>query len=224
VTDRQTRFEFTRSRFARLGGGPAAGLGWRRVLLIRRVASALLVAAAVFLAVRPPDGGSGERAVLVAARDLAPGSTLRPADVRVRHWPAALVPAHAFDSVEQASGKVLAGAASGGEPLTAPRFAGPELARQAGGRRDSVSVPIRLADADVAALLGPGRLVDVITVNPRSEQPSVLATGAVVLTILPADSKAAGGKGRLVLVAVPGPVATRLAAATLSQEVTVTLR
>lgn len=223
MIDRQARFESARSRINRLGN-PAAGFSWRRVLLIRRVASALLLAAAVFLAVRSPEGPSGERVVLVAARDLAPGSTLRPSDVQLRQWPSALVPAHALDSVEQATGKVLAGAASGGEPLTVPRFAGPELAKQANGRKDSVSVPIRLADADVAALLGPGRLVDVVTVSPRSDQASVLAAGAVVLTILPADSKPTGGKGRLVLVAVPGPVATRLAAATLNQEVTVTLR
>jgi hypothetical protein len=85
-------------------------------------------------------------------------------------------------------------------------------------------VPIRLADADIAGLLGPGQKVDVITVGNRADQPSVLASAAIVLTVLPDHGKTAGGRGRLVLVSVPGQAAAKLAAATLSQEVTVTLR
>jgi hypothetical protein len=62
-----------------------------------------------------------------------------------------------------------------------------------------------------------------VTLGERADQPTVLATGATVLTVLPPDQKP-GAQGRLVLIAVPRAAATRLAAATLAREVTVTLR
>jgi Flp pilus assembly protein CpaB len=198
-------------------------IGRRRVALARRWLAALLALAACVVGVRGELAGPGRVPVLVAARDLAPGTTLAAPDLRTDLWPAELVPAGALDATAQAEGRVLAGAANLGEPLTAPRLAGPELARRATGAVDAASVPIRLADAGVAGLLGPGRLVDVVTLAERTDQPSVLATGATVLAVLPAEQRP-GSQGRLVLVAVPRAVATRLAAATLAKEVTVTLR
>jgi pilus assembly protein CpaB len=194
------------------------------MLLLRRGGAAILVATALVLAVRS-HGPAGEvRPVVVAIHELSPGSQLHPSDVQQRQWPAGLVPAMAVRDVSELDGKVLAGAASAGEPLTTLRLAGPELARQAVGDSNATSVPIRLADADVAKLLTPGQRVDVITVGEHASQPTVLATGATVLAVLPPGAKSATEKGRLLLVAVPRSVATKLAAATLSQEVTVTLR
>jgi pilus assembly protein CpaB len=201
----------------------AGGFGWRRVVLARRVAAGLLVVAALVLAVRAPDAATGSAPVVVATHELASGATVRAGDVEVRRWPPELVPVGALRGADEVQGRVLAGAVSLGEPLTSVRLAGPELAVRATGGRDGVSVPIRLADSDVAGLLNPGRVVDVVTVGQRSDQPTVLAMGAVVLTVLPEEAKPAG-RGRLVLIAVPRAVASRLAAATLSQEVTVTLR
>lgn len=217
-TGRSTLAALLPDRLAGLSGG----LGWRRIVLARRVVAGLLVLAAVVLAVRAPPEAAGGTPVVVAARELASGATVRPADVALRHWPAELVPTGALGAVEQVEGRVLAGAASFGEPLTSVRFAGSEGGRVAGGR-DTASVPIRLADADVAGLLSPGRLVDVVTVGQRSDQPTVLAAAAMVLTVLPAEAKPAA-RGRLVLIAVPRAAASKVAAATLSQEVTVTLR
>lgn len=197
--------------------------GWRRVALARRWLAGALALLAVLLAVRGQIGAASGVPVLVATRDLAPGATLGAADVQPRRWPAPLVPSGALTDVGQAEGRVLAGAANAGEPLTGLRLAGPELARRTTGVPDAASVPIRLADAGVAGLLGPGQLVDVVTLGERSDQPALLAAGAAVLTVLPADDKP-GTQGRLVLVAVPRAVATRLAAATLAREVTVTLR
>jgi pilus assembly protein CpaB len=200
-----------------------SGFGWRRVVLLRRIAAGLLVVTALLLAVRSPSA-SDTATVLVAVHDLAPGSTLHGTDVAQRRWPRDLVPSGALRTVADVDGKVLAGAASSGEPLTVLRLAGPELARQASGRPDSASVPIRLTDPDVAGLLGPGQLVDVVTVGEHSNQPTILASAAKVLTVLPNSGKAAAGRGRIVLVVVPRSVAAKLAAATLSQDVTVTLR
>ena len=208
-----------RGRLAELAGR----LGWRRVVVARRVLAGLLVLAALFLAVGGADAEGASAPVVVVLHDLPPGTTVRPVDVEVRNWPASLVPSGALTALAQVEGRVLAGAAAAGEPLTALRLAGPELARRAHGGQDAVGVPIRLADGDVAGLLGPGRMVDVVTVSQRSEQPTLLASAAVVLTVLPADAKPTS-RGRLVLVAVPRAAANRLAAAALSQEVTVTLR
>jgi Flp pilus assembly protein CpaB len=207
---------------ARRVAGLVEHLGWRRMLLVRQVAAGSLVLAAVVLAVRAPGGGDGVP-VVVAARELPSGSTLHAADVTPRRYPPELVPPAALRTVGEVEGQVLAGAAGPGEPLTPARLAGPELAARATGGRDAASVPIRLADAGVAALLRPGRIVDVVTVGQRTDQPTVLASAAVVLTVLPPESTSAG-RGRLVLVAVPRAVAGRLAAATLGQDVAVTLR
>ena len=198
-------------------------IGWRRSTLIRRWLAGLLVLAAAVLAVRGQLEAPGSAPVLVAARDLTPGSTLTAADIRLSRWPSGLVPAGALTATADAEGRVLAGAANRGEPLTVPRLAGPELARRSIGGADAASVPIRLADGGVAGLLGPGRTVDVITLGERTDQPTVLAAGATVLTVLPAEQKP-GSQGRLVLVAVPRSAAARLAAATLARDVTVTLR
>jgi Flp pilus assembly protein CpaB len=199
------------------------GPGWRRAALARRWLAGLLALAAIVIAVRGQLGPAGSVPVLVAAHDLSPGSMLSPADTRIARWPPELVPGGAMTSNAEADGRVITGAANRGEPLTALRLAGPELAKRAMGSSDAASVPIRLADAGVAGLLGPGRLVDVVTLGERTDQPTVLATAATVLTVLPAEQKP-GVQGRLVLVAVPRAAATRLAAATLAREVTVTLR
>jgi Flp pilus assembly protein CpaB len=212
-----------KTQLGALRGRPGT-FGWRRVVLIRRVVAGGLVVGAVVLAIRDPQTEGRSQTVLVTARDVAPGSALSASDIQVRRWPADLVPKNALHSVDQATGRVLAGAAGAGELLTSHRLAGPELARRARGRADAVSVPIRLVDADIAGLLNPGQKVDVITVGSRSDQPTILASGAIVLTVLPDQSKIAAGRGRLVLIAVPGQSAAKLAAATLSQEVTVTLR
>ncbi|GEL18754.1 SAF domain-containing protein [Pseudonocardia asaccharolytica] len=210
-------------RLADLVHGP----GWRRMLLLRRAAAAVLAGFALVLALIPRAAPSGTT-VLVAARDLGPGATLAPADLAIRNWPADLVPAGALRAPAAADGRVLAGAARAGEPLTDLRLAGPALAARAVGTSDAVSVPVRLADPGVAGLLAPGRAVDVVTTGPTADEPLVLASGAVVLAVLPADADpgigAGAARGRLVLVALPHPIATRVAAASLAQPVALTLR
>jgi len=203
--------------------GLLRGFGWRWATVVRRWLAGLLALAAILLAVRGQGPDPNTAAVLVAARDLAPGSTLTRADVQLRRWPPGLAPAGVLTAVEQADGQVLASAANAGEALTAARLAGPGLASRALGGTDAASVPVRLADAGVAGLLSPGRQVDVVTLGDHSDQPTVLAAGATVLAVLPAEQKPSA-RGRLVLVAVPRAAAPRLAAAALAKEVTVTLR
>src|SRR5436190_1516391 len=83
----------------------------------------------------------------------------------------------------------------------------------------AAAVPIRLADPGVAELLRSGNRVDVVALDQRRGQDTVLATDAVVITVRPAGSSP-GDRGRLVVVALPRNAATRVAAASLGQPVT----
>lgn len=198
-------------------GAVLAGPGWRRVAMIRRVAAAALVTFALVLALAPRSGSVGVPVVVTAA-DLAAGSTVRPDDLTVREWPADLVPAGAVLDPASARGRVLVGAARAGEALTDVRLL--DTASSAAGT-DGAAVPVRLADAGVAALLRPGNHVDVVTPGERTDRPVVLAADAIVLTVLEPEP---GSRGRLVMVAMPRDVATRVAAASLADQVAVTLR
>ncbi|ANY06129.1 SAF domain-containing protein [Pseudonocardia sp. HH130630-07] len=198
------------------------GAVWSRTLLLRRLAALALAVAAVVVAVLP--AAADERGdVLVAARDLEPGTVLRPADVRPVAWPAALVPGGALRVPAEADGRTVAGPVRSGEALTDLRLVGPETAVRTGGPGAS-AVPVRPADPAVAALLSPGVRVDVISEDDGG--PRVLAARAGVVAVLPAAGAAgtAGARGPLVLIALPEPEANAVAAATLSGEVAVTLR
>jgi pilus assembly protein CpaB len=210
----------------RLATGLRGG-GWSRPVVLRRALAAVLVLLAAALALRPQPGTA---TVLVAARDLTPGSTLAAADVRPQPVPAALVPEGAITQLSDVDGRVLAGAARRGEPITDVRLLGVELARLSAPDDDFATVPVRLSDPDIASLLGPGSTVDVVSVGERGAEATVLAERATVLTVL--DGAAPGGfgqvghgeRGRLVVVVLPRRAATQVAAASLSQSLTVTLR
>lgn len=191
-----------------------------RGLTVRRLVAALLVLAAVALAVRPQPRDPDTVPMLVAARDLPPGATLRDADLTVSRLPPSLRPHAALTDPAQAAGRVLAGATTAGEPLTGARLLGRENTRLTTGDPSAAAVPFRLADPAVAGLLTPGLRVDVVTVSESSEA-VVLAANATVLTVRPADT---ASEGHLVVLALPREEATRVAAASLGQPVAVTLR
>lgn len=197
-------------------GAVLPGPGWRRIHRLRMAGAAVLATLALVLALVPPSDGTGVPLVVTVA-DLAAGATVHASDLAVRDWPADLVPAGAVHEVAVAQGRVLVGAARAGEPLTDVRLVG---AGPAAGS-DGAAVPVRLADAGVAALLVPGSRVDVVTVGARTDQPVVLAADAIVLAVLAPDT---GARGRLVMVAMPRDTATRVAAASLSEQVAITLR
>jgi len=196
--------------------------GWPRRLALRRVTAAVLVLLAAVLAFRTPSSRAAATVpMLVAARDLAPGVTLGAGDVRVARFPSSLRPAAALTTVAEASGRVLAGATTAGEPLTRARLVGTENSRLATGDPTAVAVPVRLADPAVAGLLAPGARVDVVTVAPAGEA-LVLAHDATVLTVRPPEPRDRSA-GRLVVIALPEAAATAVAATALGQPVAVTL-
>ena len=187
----------------------------------RRGLAAALAVLALVLALRPNAASTGStEPIVVAGHDLAPGSTLTAADLALRRMPRDLLPAGAVKSLRAAAGHVLGGALRAGEPITNVRLVDTGLAGEAPG---SSAVPVRLADPGVADLLHPGVRVDVVTMDPNQTDDPLLASGAIVLTVRDADS-ALGQHGRLVVLALPEQVATRVAAVSLRQPVTVTLR
>lgn len=194
--------------------------GWPRRLAIRRLVAVLLVLAAAVLAIRPQPREPDTVPMLVASRDLPPGTTLRATDMSVSRLSPSLRPRSALTDPAQATGRVLAGATTAGEPLTSARLVGPANTHLTTGDPSAAAVPFRLADPAVAGLLTPGLRVDVVTVSPTASA-IVLAANATVLTVRPADKEA---EGHLVVLALPRKEATQVAAASLGQPVAVTLR
>ncbi|MGH3622052.1 MAG: SAF domain-containing protein [Sciscionella sp.] len=208
--------------------------GWPRSLALRRALAVALALLAVVLALHPAGAaGTASRWIVVAARDLAPGTTLRPADVALRALPPAAVPGGAQSERSSVTGHVLVSAARSGEPITDARLVGRANATLSGAAADAVSVGVRLADPAVAELLRPGAHVDVVAAAPEvvgngaTEPPdSVLAVDAVVVTVRRVGSAQPGDeqRDRMVVLALPRDTATRVAASALRQPVTVTLR
>ncbi|MCP2168712.1 SAF domain-containing protein [Goodfellowiella coeruleoviolacea] len=206
-------------RFRRLGAGWLA-----RLTLPRRLVAALLALLAVGLALFPPATASEAAATtLVTARDLAPGQTLTRDDVRPVAMPTHLVPAGALTEPATAVGRVLAGAARAGEPLTDARLVGADSALPSGADPNAVAVAVRLADPAVADLLHPGSRVDVVAGDSVGTAGEILADGATVVTVRPVD-RSERDHGQLVVLAVARDDSAAVAGASLQHPVTVTLR
>ena len=189
-----------------------------RTALARRIAAGVLVLLAGVAAWRP-DPHSTSRAVVVATRDLAPGITGTPDDVALSSRPAGTRPDGAVTTLDAAVGATLAGPSRRGEILTDARVLGSRLTGLSVGP-NARTVPVHLADAAVLDLIRPGDVVDILGAPPADStaRPRLLAVGAVVVLV-----SAAAGDGRVVLVALPAAAAHTLAAATLVQEVTLTI-
>lgn len=194
-----------------------------RTLRARRVAAALLVVLAGFVALRP-DPGHTLRDVVVAARDLRPGIAVTDEDVALARRPAATIPDGAVTTVQTVLGATLAGPSRRGEVLTDARLLGSRLTGLTAAP-DARVVPLHLADAAVLDLIRPGDVVDVLGA-PSGEpdaRPRLVASDAVVVLVSPESPAPGASNDRVVLVALPAPAATALAGATLVQSVTLTI-
>ena len=194
-----------------------------RTTAARRIAAGVLVLLAGASAVRP-DPADLHREVVIAVRDLSPGITLTADDITLRKHPAALLPDGAQTGPASLIGATLAGPARRGEVLTDARVLGSRLAGLSAGP-DARVVPLQLADTAVLNLLRAGDIVDVLGApGPTSDtRPRVVANDAVVVLVSPGSTALGSGDDRVVLVALPAPAATALAAATLVQTVTLTI-
>jgi hypothetical protein len=161
----------------------------RRVVAAVLVAVAALIVAAGLRAPPPPTVG-----VLAAAHDLAGGAALGAADVVTVRLPPAAVPDGALRG--RAAGRRTAGPLRRGEPLTDARLLGPGLL--AGYPPGTVAAPVRVADADVGALLQSGDHVDILAAAPGSDgvtdDPAGLGAGAESSGAAPVAAGGASGR------------------------------
>jgi len=197
---------------------------WTRTAVARRVvAGALVVLAAVAALRSDPDGDRS--AIVVAARDLAPGIELSDADVRIEIRSAAMIPDGSQSDVSAVVGARLAGPARRGEVLTDVRLLGPRLAESSAGP-DARIVPLPLSDTALLDLVRPGDVVDVLAAATSDTgpdaRPHIVATDAVVVLVSEKAKGAGAGTDRVVLVALPAHAANDVAAAALVQTVTLT--
>lgn len=190
----------------------------RPVHAARQVLAVVLVLAALVMGLRPgpaPVQAPATVPVVVAAAELAANAVLTAADVAVARYPPELRPAGAVADPAAVTGRPLAGPVRTGEPLTDADLgaSGPADRLDLG----QVAAPVRLADLTVSALVRPGDRVDVLATAPGALRAEVVAAGAEVLAL-----PGAGDSG-LLLLAVDGDTATRLAAAAASATLTLSL-
>ena len=196
---------------------------WVHTVRARRIAAAALVLLAGVAVVRDnPD--AGRTAVVIAARDLTPGTPVRVDDVRLESRSAATLPDGAQSETAAVLGATVAGPVRRGEVLTDVRLLGSRLAETAAGP-DARIVPLRLADNAVLDVIRSGDVVDILAA-PHAESdsvPKVIATDAVVVLVSAAPQGPAQARDRVVLVALPSRPANTVAGAALVQSLTLTL-
>ncbi|GAA1988586.1 hypothetical protein GCM10009718_27690 [Isoptericola halotolerans] len=187
----------SRTRLAR----HARTLLWR----CRFVVAALccgLAAGAIVQAVRPEPPATRE--VVVTARALSPGTTLRPGDLDTLTVAAELAPPDVLTDTDDAVGRSPAVALPAGVPLHDGLVAGGGVAAQA--PDGTVVVGVRLTES---AWLRPGDRVDLLATEDDADP---LARRALVLPGLEPDDAGAGTAG---LLGGASPAAGRDAAVTL---------
>ncbi|MFZ1178568.1 MAG: SAF domain-containing protein [Mycobacterium sp.] len=200
---------------------------WTRTVLARRVAAGGLVVLAGIATLRSNPAGEYAE-VVVAARDLRPGSALTPDDVRLEKRLASTVPDGSRADLDAVVGSTLAGPTRRGEVLTDVRLLGSRLAESTAGPGARI-VPLHLADSALIDLVRVGDVVDVLaapaTGSPEITQavPKVVATDAVVVLVSAKQKVQAADSDRVVLVALPARVANTVAGSALGQTVTLTL-
>ncbi|QIK74400.1 SAF domain-containing protein [Nocardioides piscis] len=147
----------------------------------------------------------------VASHDLASGDRIGADDVTLREWPADLAPSGIPGSI---AGRTLAAPVRAGEPVTSVRLVGSDLAQAHPGL---TVLPVRLPDPAVVDLLEVGDRVDLSAVDPESGTAQELAGGVVVLAIPPPSVAESSLTGRLVVLGISPDRAADVAAAALTQ-------
>jgi Flp pilus assembly protein CpaB len=200
---------------------------WHRRLLV-----AGLLAASVAFAIQAvsPEPAPGV-AVLVATKNLSGGTPLTGADVRLRHLPASAVPDGSLRLEADVAGRSLVAPVRAGEVITDVRVVGRSYLESYGD--DFVATPVRIADAAAVRLLRAGDIIDVLAAGAGSggTTPSAarLVAAAVHVITIPRDDGSLLGAGNvtagaLLVVATTSETAARLAAAAVTERLSVVIR
>jgi len=210
-----------------------------RTATVRKIAAVVLATLGVVLFFRG-DPATDTVAVVVSSRDLTPGQVIADSDVEVREIDSKQLPEGVVSDTDLVVGRTVAGPIRSGETVTDVRVLSPRLAGLSVGTDDARIVPVRLADAAVADMLRSGDVVDVLTVGPDTSRPDtphpdtpnesvadkapqILAAGAVVALVTTSESTR-NQQEQVILLALPTPAANVVAAASLSNAITVTFR
>ena len=192
---------------------------FRRPLAAASAAFAVLLLASTLRPASPPT-----LPVVVAASDLPAGSLLSHDDLAVIDVPIDYAAPGALSDIATATGRTIAVGMVAGEAVSESRL----LATS--GRIDGLlTVPVRLADAEVAGLLEPGSAIDLVQLAGDAEPPRVVAEAVRVVTVpRRTDSPGWGGTtrsaGSLIVVATDRRTAITLAAAGAQPGLGVVLR
>ena len=212
------------SRWSRAGAEMSARLrGWPR-LVLAAVCAALAALSAVNARTVPDP--TARRAVVVAARPIAAGTTLRSGDVMLARWLVDDAPPAALGEVRLAVGAVLAAAMTAGEPVTPARLRGVGLT--VGLPPGMLAVAVVLDNPRNAEIVQAGDLVDLLLVpevDPGAASvpaAQVLARAVRVLATL-APAERLESTGATLVVAADHTTAVRVAAAS-GRAVVATLR
>jgi pilus assembly protein CpaB len=174
----------------------------------------LLLAANSALTGRPAAAAPRTAPVVVAARNLPPGHVLAAADLRVARWPAAVRPPSARADHVGLIGRRLTGPVGAGEPVTATRVLGRDLAAQL--PPGLVAAPVVIADPHAADLLHAGERADLLSVRRPPELPETAnpppapVTTVVQRALVLAVFVEPDGTGTEVVLAVGRSVAVRI--------------
>lgn len=210
-----------------------------RTATVRKIAAVALAALGVVLFFRG-DPATDTVSAVVSSRDLTPGQVIADSDVEIREIDSKQLPEGIVSDTDLVVGRTVAGPIRSGETVTDVRVLSPRLAGLSVGTDDARIVPVRLADAAVADMLRSGDVVDVLTVGPGTSRtdtsrpdtpnesiadqaPQILAAGAVVALVTTSESTR-NQQEQVILLALPTPAANVVAAASLSNAITVTFR
>lgn len=178
---------------------------WRRAKL-RRVASALLVGLAAWLAASAllPTATPVGEPVVVAVRDLPAGQRLTAPDLQISRWPAQLRPHAAFQEIDHAVGRTITGPISRGEAVSGTRVRGADLLHDL--PTGEVMAHVVVSDPGLATLLRAGDRVDAISTADGA------VLGANLLVLAGGSTGSPGGHGSWM--ADPADIAPGSASAT----------
>jgi pilus assembly protein CpaB len=191
-----------------------------------------IVATGIFygLFVNKLSSSTGDKSLVVAARDLKAGTVLAAADLKLIPWPAPALPRGAYGSVQEVTGKVLFDGLAQDEPLLQSRLAG---GTQAGGNIPAGmrAVSVHVTDSTgIMSMLHSGHHVDVQVVRrPNGNAPGADVRTALenleVLSVIPQAEESSQGYRLPVVTLLAKPnEADVLAAADSGARVRLTLR
>lgn len=173
----------------------------------QRIVAAICFACACALVVwilTPDQGGTS---IVVADRNLPPGTELRAQDLSIVKFPTQLVPDKAFTSVADADHKRTSAGLSKGSPVTQSAVLDQQALPE--GSTDLL-MPVRLADDASAALLQPGQRIRLFSSLPDGGSEIVVDKVTIARLINKAEG-IASESGQLVTVILSSSDAGRIA-------------